>query len=137
MRLNINYRSIHYHVSNSEGKTMVVAVLKEVHPSEKNMGFLLNLNSTKYNLFSDLRLKEVKGVARLKDGDESDLTLAKEVAKKKALRTAYREMGNIIAEKIRLIECDHDEVVTMLYSTFGKSGELDQEIVNMVHEYEE
>ena len=72
-----------------------------------------------------------KGVSRLKEKDENNQNTACEIAKKKALRTAYREIGNQLNEYTNKIGYYYAQLTEALISSTEISNNLDKDIVDM------
>lgn len=83
--------SVYYHIS--EDESVVTAVAKPILP--------LHVEKLKYDncVMSAIMKIQSSGIARLKFGDESDIEVAKNIARKKAIRKAYRLIANIMKER--------------------------------------
>lgn len=75
-------------------------------------------------------LHEYKGVARLKDGDTSDIEIAKNVARSKAVRAAFKNYRNYLAEIF-------DYFARELYDFGGSIMSIDKKISAVDEEIQE
>lgn len=75
-------------------------------------------------------LPEYKGVARLKDGDTSDIEIAKDVARSKAVRAAFKNYRNYLAEIF-------DYMARELYDFGGSIMSIDKKIAAVDEEIQE
>lgn len=75
-------------------------------------------------------LPEYKGVARLKNGDTSDIEIAKDVARSKAVRAAFKNYRNYLAEIF-------DYIARELYDFGGTIMSIDKKIAAVDEEIQE
>ena len=75
-------------------------------------------------------LPEYKGVARLKNGDTSDIEIAKDVARSKAVRAAFKNYRNYLAEIF-------DYMARELYDFGGTIMSIDKKIAAVDEEIQE
>ena len=75
-------------------------------------------------------LPEYKGVARLKNGDTSDIEIAKDVARSKAVRAAFKNYRNYLAEIF-------DYMARELYDFGGTIMSIDKKISAVDEEIQE
>lgn len=75
-----------------------------------------------------------KGVARLKDGDTNDVELAKEIARKKAMRQLYSVYFNEINKAIDNVYRGIDNYLDLNSRILAKYTELNEEIEELVKE---
>lgn len=75
-------------------------------------------------------LPEYKGVARLKNGDTSDIEIAKDVARSKAVRAAFKNYRNYLAEIF-------DYMARELYDFGGTIMSIDKKIAAVNEEIQE
>lgn len=75
-------------------------------------------------------LPEYKGVARLKNGDTSDIEIAKDVARSKAVRAAFKNYRNYLAEVF-------DYIARELYDFGGTIMSIDKKIAAVDEEIQE
>ena len=76
------------------------------------------------------RLPEYKGVARLKNGDTSDIEIAKDVARSKAVRAAFKNYRNYLSEIF-------DYIARELYYFGGTIMSIEKKIAAVDEEIQE
>ena len=75
--------------------------------------------------------QEFKGIARLKDGDEHNLALAKEIARKKAMRKMYRTYHNYVKLAAEYFGMAWGRYLDLAIELADKANDIDDEIVEL------
>ena len=73
-------------------------------------------------------LPEYKGIARLKNGDTSDIEVAKDVARSKAVRAAFKSYRNYLAEIFDYMARELYDFGCTIMSIDKKIAAVDEEI---------
>ena len=123
---------IKYDITYNVNQNGVVAICK-ARLSKKTFDYLYN-SFNNYDLFH-IRV-ETKGIARLNPNDESDIELAKKIAKKKAIRTAYLEIKNQLIAHIDNVQEYYTLILDSIIKASQKAYQIDEEIMNLVSENE-
>lgn len=75
--------------------------------------------------------REFKGIARFKLGDERDLALAKEIARKKAMRKMYKTYHNYMKTATEYFGMAWGRYLDTAIELANKANEIDNEIVKL------
>ena len=123
---------IKYDITYNVNQNGVVAICK-ANLSRRTFRYLYNSfnNDSLFNIHV-----ETKGIARLNPNDESDIELAKKIAKKKAVRTAYLEIKNQLIAHIADVQEYYTLILDSIVKATQKAYQIDEEIMDLVSENE-
>lgn len=76
------------------------------------------------------------GVATYKEGDEKDVELGYKVARRKAIRQAYKYVENYLNDLLNQMENNYNEVFNNFLSMWNRVEELTDEIVDLTRDEE-
>ena len=123
---------IRYHINNGTVVCIVTPVtnhlynyLYDMEQAVGNAGISLPILVPPYR-------KEYKGIARLKEGDTHDLKLAKEIARKKAIRKMYKEYYNAILKMCEYFGMAWGRYMDILNEVSDRVDIFDNEIKQLV-----
>ena len=122
---------IKYNIHNN----VVICVVTPVRDEILSSLFDMEYGAERAGISTTKRLtlipKEFKGVARLKAGDEVDLALAKEIARKKAMRKMYRVYHNQMKLATEYFGMAWGRYLDAAIELADKANEIDNEIVKL------
>lgn len=123
--------TIKYNINNN----VVTCVVTPVRDGVRSTLFDMEYGAERAGISTAKRLtlipKEFKGVARLKAGDEVDLALAKEIARKKAIRKMYRVYHNQMKLAAEYFGMAWGRYLDAAIELANKANEIDNEIVKL------
>lgn len=74
------------------------------------------------------------GHARYKEGDEQNLELGYQVARKKAIRQAYKRVENYLNDLLNQYESNYNSIFENFLSTWSRVEKLTDEIVELTRD---
>ena len=119
---------IKYDITYNVNQNGIVAIC-HAQLNKKTFNYLYSFNNTEW---LDIHV-ETKGIARLNPNDESNIELGKEIAKKKAIRTAYLEIKNRLTNHIINLQEYYTVILDAIVKANQKANQIDEEIVDLVN----